>query len=218
MQRADWGAVTPRWAGIRSETTTIRGVEVHYLVVDADPAVPHDAPVHVLVSAMTGSATNWLDLLPRLSRLGRVIVPDLPGTLAGHTGSPTRRGPCAATNARFVRAFVRALELDRVVLHGWSMGGLVSVLAADLAQERVVGLVLTAPTLPWRRTSAVEALGWATIGRLAVLVGTPVIRLVLRLAAARCSTSSVRRSRTSGPARGTVRTSSVVIPAGCRPS
>ena len=78
---------------------------------------------------------------------------------------------------------MRALDLDRVVLHGWSMGGLVSVLAADHAAEGIVGLVLTAPTLPWRRTSAVDALGWATIGRLAVLVGVPVVRLVLRLAA-----------------------------------
>lgn len=46
-------------------------------------------PAHVLISAMAGSATNWLDLIPRLSRLGPVIVPDLPGTLAGHTVSPT---------------------------------------------------------------------------------------------------------------------------------
>lgn len=139
--------------------------------------------MHVLVSAMAGSATNWLDLIPPLSRLGRVVVPDLPGTVAGHTGSPTRRGPSVATNARFVRAFIRALDLDGVVLHGWSMGGLVSVIAADLAHDRVVGLVLTAPALPWRRTSAVEALGWATIGRLAVLAGTPVVRGILRMAA-----------------------------------
>jgi pimeloyl-ACP methyl ester carboxylesterase len=54
-----------------------------------------------------------------------------------------------ARRPRALRPCVRArLELDRLVLHGWSMGGLVSVLAADPAPERVVGLVLAAPTPP----------------------------------------------------------------------
>jgi pimeloyl-ACP methyl ester carboxylesterase len=116
--------VSPRWTGIRNVTTAIRGVWVHHLAAYGDPSVAGDAPVHLLVSAMTGSATNWLDVIPPLSRLGPVIVPDLPGTLAGHTGSPTRLGPRAETNARFLRAFLRTLDVDRVIIHGWSMGGL----------------------------------------------------------------------------------------------
>lgn len=183
MRHRDWGVVAPSWAGIHSVTTTVCGVDVHHLVRDPDPTAPTSAPTHVLVSAMTGSATNWLDLVPVLARSGRVIVPDLPGTLTGHTASPTRRGPRAETNARFVRAFVRTLALQRVILHGWSMGGLVSVRTADLAPDRIAGLVLTAPALPWRRTSLAEAVGWQTIGRLAVLLGTPVARAVLRWSA-----------------------------------
>jgi pimeloyl-ACP methyl ester carboxylesterase len=179
MLHQDWGVVSPRWAGIRSGMTTVRGVRVHHLVAEAASA--NDAPTHVLVSAMAGSATNWLDLIPPLSRLGPVIAPDLPGTLAGHTGSPTRLGPRAETNARFLRAFLQTLDIDRTILHGWSMGGLVAVLAADLLPAPVTGLVLTAPTLPWRRTSILEALGWVTLGRLAVAMGAPIARTALRL-------------------------------------
>jgi len=180
VQHSDWGIRSPRWSGIRSETVEVCGVPVHYLAADARRATV-DAPTHLLVHAMAGSATAWLDLIPRLTALGPVIAPDLPGTVAGHTMSPTRRGPRAETNARFLRAFVRTLGLDGLVVHGWSMGGLVSVLFADLAPRRIVGLVLTAPTLPWRRTSTMEALGWHTIGRVAILLGTPVARTVLRL-------------------------------------
>ena len=70
------------------------------------------------------------------------------GTLRDHAYAVDGTRAGAATNTRFVRAFVRALELDRLVLHGWSTCGLVTVLAADLAPERVVGLVLATPTVP----------------------------------------------------------------------
>jgi pimeloyl-ACP methyl ester carboxylesterase len=180
VQYPDWGLRSSRWSGIRSEIVDVRGVPVHYLATDTEPAAA-GAPTHLLVHAMAGSATGWLDLIPPLTALGLVIAPDLPGTLAGHTPSPTRRGPRAETNARFLRAFVRTLDVGKIVVHGWSMGGLVSVLFADLAPQRIVGLVLTAPTLPWRRTSTIEALGWHTIGRVAILLGTPIARTVLRL-------------------------------------
>ena len=61
MQHGDWGAVSSRSAGIRSVMTIIQGLDVHHLDVDAAPVAPPGAPVHVLVSAMAGSATNWLD-------------------------------------------------------------------------------------------------------------------------------------------------------------
>ncbi|UOT01290.1 hypothetical protein MPY17_19855 [Rhodococcus opacus] len=48
--------------------------------------------------------------------------------------------------------------------------------------EKTRGVVLVAPALPWRRTSAAEALGWQTLGRLVVAAGPPMTRMVLRLA------------------------------------
>src|SRR5262249_18719063 len=55
----------------------------------ADAAWP-GAPTHLLIHSTLGSATNWLDTIRPLTACGRVIAPDLPGTLAGHTASPPR--------------------------------------------------------------------------------------------------------------------------------
>lgn len=182
----DWGVRSQRWAGLRSVSTRVCGVPVHYVRGEAASAAAADAPVHLLVPPMTGSASMWIDLIPHLRQLGPVISVDLPGTITGHTGAPYRHGPRPELDARFVVAFVRHLRLDgQVVLHGWSMGGPVAALAAGMMREKTRGVVLVAPALPWRRTSAAEALGWQSLGRLAVAAGPPVAGLMLRLAGRR---------------------------------
>lgn len=184
MRYDDWGRRSPRWAGIRGTMTSICGVPVHYLAASAGS--PADgAPTHLLVPPMAGSASGLIDLVPPLTGLGPVVAVDPPGTVTGHTGAPYRYGPYAGADARFVRAVIGHLELDRVVLHGWSMGGLVAALAADLVPGPVTGLVLFAPTLPWRRTARFEQLAWQTLGRAALAVGVPVARAGLRLAGPR---------------------------------
>ena len=177
MEYRDWGERSPRWAGIRSQTVEVCGSSVHFLRADA--ARP-DAPAHLLIHGMAGSATNWLDTIRPLTAHGRVIAPDLPGTLAGHTASPHRSAARAENNARFLRAFTATLGLRDVVAPGWSMGGLVALLFAGLAPERVGGLVLVAPALPGP-LSAAQALGWQTLGRLTVSAVPPVLRGLLRL-------------------------------------
>jgi pimeloyl-ACP methyl ester carboxylesterase len=182
----DWGVRSPHWAGLRSVSTNVCGVPVHYVGAKPVSAAAQDAPVHLLVPPMTGSASMWINLVPHLRQLGPVISVDLPGAITGHTGSPYRSGPRADLDARFVSAFVRQLGLEgQVVVHGWSMGGLVAALAAGMMPGTTRGLVLLAPTLPWRLTSRAEVLGWQTLGRLAVAAGPPTIRLVWRLAGRR---------------------------------
>ncbi|WP_202916950.1 alpha/beta fold hydrolase [Rhodococcus sp. YH1] len=182
----DWGARSPQWAGLRSVSTSVCGVPVHYVRAEPASTAPPDAPVHLLVPPMTGSASMWLDLVPPLRRLGPVISVDLPGTIVGHTGDPYRHGPRADLDARFVAAFARQLRLEsQVLLHGWSTGGPVAALAATMMPEKTRGVVLVAPALPWRRTSPAEAFGWQTLGRLVVAAGPPTTRLVLRLAGRR---------------------------------
>ena len=182
MRCDDWGVRAPQWAGLRSVSTSVCGVPVHYVHAEPTSAAAPASPVHLLVPPMTGSASMWLDLAPHLRRLGPVVAVDLPGTITGHTGNPYRRGPSAVLDARFVAAFVRQLRLDvPVVLHGWSTGGLVAALAAGMVPEQTRGVVLVAPTLPWRRGSRAEALGWQTLGRLAVAAGPPLAHIVLRL-------------------------------------
>lgn len=186
MRYDDWGVRSQQWAGLHSVSTSVCGVPVHYVRAVPAPTAPPDAPVHLLVPPLTGSASMWIDLVPHLRRLGPVMSVDLPGTIVGHTGDPYRRGPRADLDARFVSAFVRQLHLEsQVVLHGWSTGGLVAALAAAMMPEKTRGVVLVAPALPWRRTSPAEALGWQTLGRLAVAVGPPTTRMVLRLAGRR---------------------------------
>ena len=189
MEYRDWGDRSPRWAGIRSQTVEVCGCSVHFLTADA--ARP-DAPTHLLIHSTAGSATNWLDTIRPLTACGRVIAPDLPGTLAGHTASPHRRAPRAEVNARFLRAFTATLGLADVVAHGWSIGGLEALLFADLAPARVVGLVLVAPTLPGP-LSAAQELGWQTLGRLTVAAGQPVLRGLLRLTGRRLLELKVHR-------------------------
>lgn len=180
MRYEDWGERCPRWAGVRSVMTSVAGEPVHYLV--GDPTGPvEDAPTHVLVPPMTASAAGWVDLVAAMRELGPVVSADPPGTLAGHTGAPYRRGSRPRADAAFVRALLERLDLRHVVLHSWSMGGLVALSATEPAPSRVSGLVLAAPTLPWRRTARFEALGWHTVGRAALAVGPPVARLALRV-------------------------------------
>lgn len=198
MRYDDWGDRCPRWAGVRSVLTVIADVPVHYLAGGPTVHVVDDAPTHVMVPPMTASAAGWIDLVAAMRELGPVVAPDLPGTLTGHTGAPYRGGSRPRADAGFVRGLLEHLGLNRVVLHIWSMGGLVALSAAKLAPSRVTGLVLAAPTLPWRRTSRYEALAWHTVGRAALAVGVPAARLALRVPWVREQATRRRRGETEG--------------------
>jgi pimeloyl-ACP methyl ester carboxylesterase len=182
MYYDDWGERSPRWAGIRSEVVAVQGMDVHLLRADAAPNVPPAAPTQLFVHPMGATGALWLDVLGPFRAHGPVVAPDLPG--AGHTRPLRRSAAHAEGQASFLRAFTSTLGLDRVVVHGWSMGGLVSVLFAAGAPGRVQRLVLISPTLPgpispWGRLS------WQTIGRLALLLVPTVGGLLLRLPAVR---------------------------------
>jgi pimeloyl-ACP methyl ester carboxylesterase len=178
VQYTDWGERATRWSGIRSETVDVRGTSVHYLVTDRTrkPA----APVHLLVPNPANSASNWLDVLAELRPSAHAIAVDLPGTIAGHTVLPNRRAAGIETNALFLRDFADALELQRVVVHGWSAGGATALLFADQAPQRIAGVVLVAPALPPPLSNS-EARRWRTIGRAALAVLAPVALVLVRL-------------------------------------
>ncbi|MTV26467.1 alpha/beta hydrolase [Nitriliruptoraceae bacterium ZYF776] len=142
----DWGERTARWAGIRSETVSVDDTEVHVLRAAAAPDAPADAPTQLLVHGLGGSSSNWLEVLSALTAHGPVLAPDLPGF--GRTQPPRPSAARTGVNARFLRRLLAHEGLDRVVVHGNSMGGLLSVLLADLAPDRVERLVLVDPALP----------------------------------------------------------------------
>lgn len=187
MRYADWGERSERWSGIRSMTVDVRGTSTHLLRLDAGPDAPPDATVHLFVHAMAGGGTMWLDVLRPLADAlgtghGPLLAVDLPGGMLGHTPAPHPTAVRARPAARFLRALLTELELDRVVLHGWSMGGLVAVLLADLVPDRVAGLVLTAPPLP-PALAPRERVAWRVIGTPLLALGEPLARGALRVSA-----------------------------------
>jgi pimeloyl-ACP methyl ester carboxylesterase len=141
----DWGERSEHWTGVISQVVDIGGVRVHCLRTDAAGA-PRDAPPHLLVHPLGAGSWSWMDVIRPLAAHGAVIAPDLPG--AGRTRPIDPRAGRAEHGARFLADLCRALDLERVVLHGHSMGALVSALFAARQPERVARLVLTSPALP----------------------------------------------------------------------
>jgi pimeloyl-ACP methyl ester carboxylesterase len=105
--------------------------EVHGQQAPSDPAL-------LLVHGWSCDRTYWRDQFEPLSRRFKVIAIDL----AGHGDSGLERTDW--TMASFgddVAAVVEALDLNRVVLVGHSMGGDVIIEAARKVRSRVSGLV-----------------------------------------------------------------------------
>jgi pimeloyl-ACP methyl ester carboxylesterase len=87
-----------------------------------------------------------MDVIGPLSARGLVIAPDLPGS---GRSRPLHRGAGGTlAGARFLDDFTAALGIERVVVHGHSMGGLVGGLFAGRVPDRVDRLVLTSAPLP----------------------------------------------------------------------
>ena len=138
----DWGQRAPRWAGITSRVVDIGGTRVHYLRA----GVEGNGPTHLLIHPMGAGAWSWMDVIRPLSAQGLVIAPDLPGS--GRSRPLQRGGGDAFGGARFLDEFAVALGVNRVIVHGHSMGGLVGALFAGRFPDRVERLVLTSAPLP----------------------------------------------------------------------
>lgn len=155
----DWGARAARWTGIRTQTLTIHGTRARVLRADGPAAATpassragHERSLgspwtpQLLVHGLGGAATNWLEVMTELAAFGPVAAPDLPGF--GRTEPPSRRAARIPAQVGFLRALADELGWDRVVLHGSSMGGLISLLVAAQEPGLVDRLVLVAPALP----------------------------------------------------------------------
>lgn len=120
----------------------IGGTRVHYLRTGADVS----GPTHLLIHPMGTGAWSWMDVIGLLSVRGLVIAPDLPGS--GRSRPLRRGGGGILAGAQFLDDFTAALGIERVVVHGHSMGGLVGGLFAGRVPDRVERLVLTSAPLP----------------------------------------------------------------------
>ena len=171
----DWGERSRRWAGVVSRVVDVGGVPVHYL--SAEPSTVAGEPTtHLLVHPMGAGSWSWMDVIAPLATGARVIAPDLPG--AGRTRPVDPHDARAGRAVQFLTAFCRALDLDEVVLHGHSFGGLVGALVAARHPAGVTRLVMTSPVLPGLPDPPRSPRAW----RLALRAAPTVARLPMRVA------------------------------------
>jgi len=95
-------------------------------------------PTLVFIHGWSGDGRYWRGQVPHYSQRHRVVTVDLAGH--GHSGL----GRDAYTLPAFgedVKAVLEDLDVAQAILVGHSMGGPVSVEAARLAPERVIGII-----------------------------------------------------------------------------
>jgi pimeloyl-ACP methyl ester carboxylesterase len=174
-----------RWVDVRGP--------VHYLEWPG----PADAPTFVCLHGLGGSLLNWALVAPGLAERARVLAVDLAGF--GLTPPAGRRTGVGA-NWKLLDEFLRAMELGPAILVGNSMGGMIAMIEAAHAPERVHALVLADAVFPRTtrldgqfrpRTSALFAiynsrrLGLQVLNRIAARLGPEgLVREALRVSAA----------------------------------
>lgn len=119
------------------------GGPVYYVEWDGPP--DH---TFVLVHGLGGSHLNWALVGEGLSRLGRVLVPDLAGF--GRSPRAGRHSKLTANRA-LLSHFIEEIAGGPVVLAGNSMGGGIAMMQAATEPSSVEGLVLTCSVYPWAR-------------------------------------------------------------------
>ena len=97
-------------------------------------------PVVVAVHGLPGSARDFRWLAPHLTARVRLVRVELPGF--GATPVQTEPDPSPLGRARFVLDLIHALALERPLLLGHSMGGVVACAAVDLEPDAFAGLAL----------------------------------------------------------------------------
>ncbi len=95
-------------------------------------------PTLLFIHGWSCDARYWRAQVPHFSSDHQVVSIDLAGH--GHSGLE-REDYTMSAFAQDVKAVVEALETEQVILVGHSMGGPVSVAAAKLMPERVVGII-----------------------------------------------------------------------------
>ncbi|WP_246676364.1 alpha/beta hydrolase [Mesorhizobium sp. B1-1-5] len=135
MELTDQEAEQASWAG-RKQTVDIGGLDLAYV------EIPGSEPPLVLVHGFTDTSRSFSLLAPHLPGR-RLIVPDL----RGHGGSQAGEGCGIADFADDIAGLIRRLRLDRPVVVGHSLGGMVSIALAARHPELVGGLVILASAL-----------------------------------------------------------------------
>lgn len=123
------------WAS-RKRIVDVGGIELAYVEIAGSE------PPLLLVHGFTDTSRSFSLLAPHLSGR-RLIMPDL----RGHGGSDAGEGCGVADFADDMAGLIRRLRLNRPVVIGHSLGGMVSIALAAQYPELIGGLVILASTL-----------------------------------------------------------------------
>ena len=122
---------------------------------------PEDALPVLLLHGWTASAdTTWFAVYPRLADHHPLIAMDQRGHGRGiRAEEPFSLEACAEDAA----SLLELLEIRRVIVAGYSLGGAVAMLMWKHHRDLVAGLVLAGTALEWRATPR-ERMLWRTLG------------------------------------------------------
>ena len=132
---SDAGAAEPRFRD--SYLTVADGIRLHY----RDYAGPGDKPPLLCLHGLTRNSRDFADLAERYSPGRRVVALDFRGRgLSDYDPVPARYTPL--TYAGDVIQLLDALGIAEAVFLGTSLGGLVTMIIAATAPQRIAGAIL----------------------------------------------------------------------------
>jgi pimeloyl-ACP methyl ester carboxylesterase len=117
--------------------TTRDGLKLHY----RDYAGPTERPPVLCLHGLTRNSRDFENLAERLAGDWRVIAPDFRGrALSEYDPEPKRYVP--PTYAADILQLLDELAIEEAIFVGTSLGGIVAMIIAGFAQQRVAGVLL----------------------------------------------------------------------------
>jgi pimeloyl-ACP methyl ester carboxylesterase/putative sterol carrier protein len=121
-------------------------VEVKAGDVNLSAYVVGEGPPVIALHGLGGTKISMLPIVPALAPYHRVIVPDLPGH--GESDKPATLQYTPRNYARIVRKLMDALDVDRAIVIGNSLGGRIALELGVRSPDRIRALGLLAPAVP----------------------------------------------------------------------
>jgi pimeloyl-ACP methyl ester carboxylesterase/predicted MFS family arabinose efflux permease len=146
----DWSTPTPLSGGrggvaapgdfLESRFTNADGLKLQYR--DYAPVGPGTGPPVLCLHGLTRSVRDFEDLAPMFAALGRRVITASQRGRAGSDPDPKPERYNPAVYTQDMLALLNHLGIEQAVFVGTSMGGLMTMIAAATAPQRIAGAVI----------------------------------------------------------------------------